>query len=72
MTDEMTFKCASCGSTEFELPENPKPDDIVRCHGCGATNRYDVLHDQRIAAAKEHVSDIFKDAFKGKDGWTVT
>ena len=35
MPDYIPLKCNKCGSPYFEIPENPQPDDAVRCHYCG-------------------------------------
>lgn len=63
-TDRVTVKCGRCGSTQFRLPENPKPADQVTCAGCGATSRYDRLQAGAVKEVKKHVEDLFKDAFK--------
>ena len=70
MTDQLTLKCSGCGSTQFEVPSTPKPADVIKCAGCGATIRYDALQRQAIDAGKDLVSNMFRDAFKGMDGFT--
>jgi|SaaInl8_200m_RNA_FD_contig_31_2999195_length_793_multi_3_in_0_out_0_1 DNA-directed RNA polymerase subunit RPC12/RpoP len=35
MPDYIPLKCGKCGSPHFEVPENPQPDDAVRCRYCG-------------------------------------
>lgn len=39
MGDTISISCSDCGSKEFIKPENPKPDDIISCKGCGASIR---------------------------------
>jgi hypothetical protein len=62
------FVCAECGSKEIQFPDNPQPDDMVICMGCGASNRYDEI--QKIAAKLEQdaVTDIVRDALKNIKG----
>lgn len=71
MSDRITLKCSVCGSTGFEVPEDPRPADLIKCAGCGASNRYDVLQQQAVESAKEMVTDIFRNAFKGVKGFTI-
>lgn len=63
-TDTLPLVCDKCGSKEFELPKNPRPDDTVTCASCGASGRYADLQRQAVAAAKQYVSDFAKGLFK--------
>jgi uncharacterized Zn finger protein len=71
MTDQITLKCSSCGSTKFRVPSNAQPADIIKCAGCGAQRRYDILQRQATDAAKEMVTNMFRDAFRGVKGFTI-
>lgn len=71
MSDQMTLKCSACGSTRFEVPNDPQPADVIKCAGCGAANRYDELQRQALEGAKEIVTDMFRNAFKGVKGFTI-
>ena len=69
MTEERSaFCCAECGSKDISFPDNPQPDDMVTCLGCGASNRYDEI--QKIAAklGQDAVTDIVRDALKSLKG----
>lgn len=64
-TDTIEFSCASCGSKEFKYPENPKPDDMITCNGCGAQDTYAAIQAAAIEQAKNAVSKVLGDSFKG-------
>ena len=64
MSDKITMNCAHCGGTWFELPDNPRSNDIVTCVGCGAKSTYSALQEQAIAEAKTLIENTFRNAFK--------
>lgn len=64
--DLVTLKCGKCGSTRFELPKDPKPNDIVTCAGCKGQGTYN----QVMASAKKAVAEDLKKALK-KAGFTI-
>jgi hypothetical protein len=53
MTDSILMRCDRCGSTRFEFPENPLPDDVVTCVACGISKPYG----ERESAAL-HIRDL--------------
>lgn len=57
------IKC-SCGSTQFDRPQNPQPSDIITCAKCGAKGRWDQVMKQAGEQARKHVADALKDAFR--------
>ena len=58
------FKCAQCGSKDFEYPEDPKPDDYIICTKCGSKEKYGIVSQQAIEQAEKFITDMAKDAFK--------
>lgn len=67
MSDSVSFKCANCGSKEFEIPSDPQPDDVITCVGCGAKGTYASIRDMAVSQAKDEIGKMFRDSF-GK-GW---
>lgn len=65
MNDKITFKCIKCGSTDFEIPTNPKANDMITCVGCGSSGRYTDVQKQAMNQAEKAVNDMLGDAFKG-------
>ena len=63
--DRISFKCSKCGSSKFDIPTNPKPNDVITCAGCGATGRYDDIKTKATELAKAEVERKLRDAFKG-------
>ena len=37
MADDLQLVCAKCGSTLLDQPDEPKPEDVIACAGCGAS-----------------------------------
>lgn len=64
MSDEITFKCSKCGSPDFKIPANPKPNDMVVCNGCGASRQYGDIQREAIKQSKKAVDDIIGSIFK--------
>jgi DNA-directed RNA polymerase subunit RPC12/RpoP len=64
--DSLSLVCQQCGSDQFQFPSDPKPEDEVRCNGCGASARFDDLRQQAIAAAKTKVEELARNLFKRK------
>jgi len=60
---EMNLKCSSCGSDQFEYPEEAKADDTVKCTGCGATARYGDLQAQAEEEAMKLVTSALDKSF---------
>ena len=54
-TTQVAIKC-SCGSSQFEMPKNPKAMDTITCAKCGASGKHgDVMRQakKQITAAVE-------------------
>ena len=64
MSDRIIFKCLKCESTDFEIPRNPKAEDMITCVGCGASGKYADVQNEAIKQAKKVVEDMAKKAFK--------
>lgn len=64
MSDQITFKCSKCGSDEFEIPTNPKPNDMITCAGCGCTGKYGEVRKEAIKQSKEAVEKMLRDTLK--------
>ena len=65
MSSNIEFSCTRCGSKQFQIPTNPKPDDMVVCSGCGGQAKYGVIMDSASNQAKDSVSKMFREAYKG-------
>jgi endogenous inhibitor of DNA gyrase (YacG/DUF329 family) len=64
-TSRVTLKCGRCGSTQFELPDHaPRPNDTIKCAGCGATDTWGHMQKTTLEQAKKQAEKAFKDAFK--------
>lgn len=63
---QITFKCAHCGSEQFDIPSNPKPDDVITCGGCGRTGKYSEVQksarDKALKAAEDQAREAFRKA----------
>lgn len=59
----INVKC-SCGSAKFEMPNNPKPSDTIKCAKCGATGKYGEVMKSATSLAKNAVEKQLKDALK--------
>ncbi|MFZ4876820.1 ECs_2282 family putative zinc-binding protein [Janthinobacterium sp. Mn2066] len=64
MESNLTFTCASCGSGKFEIPSDPRPDDMVTCTGCGGAARYSDLQASAVKQAKEFVQKSLNGLFR--------
>ncbi len=64
MESRMKLHCASCGSDQFDIPSDPKPDDVVACAGCSGTIRYADLQASSLKQAKELVEKSLRDMFR--------
>lgn len=51
---KVSIQCA-CGSTTFDIPPNPGPQDTVRCLKCGASGSFGEVLEQARAQAAEAV-----------------
>lgn len=60
-TTRVGFKC-SCGSDKFEIPENPRAADAIKCAKCGASGKYGDVMDQAKAQVKSAFEKQLKDA----------
>ena len=63
-TDKISLSCAKCGSKDFKIPENPQPNDIVSCVGCGSESSYQDLQAKAIKEGKKMIEDLAKNLFK--------
>ena len=68
MNDTINFSCSNCGGTQFNVPDDPQPDDPVTCAGCGATGRYEDVQNAMVAQAKSAVEQSMHDIL-GKAGF---
>lgn len=74
--DHLTFDltCTNCGQQTkltFE-EEDPTDDSTAKCSECGVeVGRYGDIKAKAMELAKEHASQMFKDAFKDLKGWKV-
>lgn len=59
----INFKC-SCGSAKFEIPNNPKATDTIKCVQCGATGKYGDVMNEAQRQAKSLVEKQLKDALR--------
>ncbi|GAA6196664.1 hypothetical protein NBRC116598_21080 [Pseudophaeobacter arcticus] len=69
-----SITCPSCGlkSSEIKLPDNPTDDSIARCKGCDIEfGRYGDIKAEAMKLAKDELSGMFKDTFKGMKGWDI-
>jgi hypothetical protein len=62
-TTNVGIKC-SCGSDKFEMPENPKDSDLIKCAKCGASGKYGDVMGQAKAQVKAAMEKEFKDMFR--------
>lgn len=62
-TSEVGISC-SCGSTKFEMPEQPQASDIIKCAKCGASGRYGEVIEEAQRQITAAVEKQFKDAFR--------
>jgi len=62
--NSIEFSCSNCGSNNFKVPTDPKPDDIIICGGCGGQEKYGVLKRSAIKQAEKLVSDKLMNMFK--------
>ena len=63
MTDSIDVLCGKC-KVPLTVPDDPKPDDMVTCPKCGASDRYDVVSKKAVKDAKALLVKMAKDAFK--------
>ena len=63
-TIKVSLNCKKCGAESFHIPDDPKPDDMLTCNGCGAQWRYDVVRNAAIQEAKSELLKIAREAFK--------
>lgn len=45
----VTIEC-TCGSTNFDMPKEPKPNDMIRCTQCGEEGIFGDVLSQALAA----------------------
>jgi DNA-directed RNA polymerase subunit RPC12/RpoP len=71
---KLSFKCAACGSKQFEFPNDPpKNDDIIKCAVCKREiGRFDEIRVAAVKAGKAEIEKLVEKAFgKGvKPKWT--
>ncbi len=66
--------CGNCGSDATSI-ENPAPDDLVTCAGCGASDRFedvlDSVNDHMLQEATAGIASALSTGFKrgGFDGF---
>lgn len=54
----LRIRCGDCGSDTFVHSNDPKPDDVVTCKGCGRTSKYADLQAAAMDAAKKLVGKV--------------
>ena len=57
----LTVRC-ECGSDQFIKPNQPKPDDTIKCTACGREYRVGDLQQAAVEAGKDVLRDAFSDA----------
>lgn len=62
-SSQISVKC-SCGSSKFEMPNNPKASDTIKCAKCGATGKYGDVMGQAKKQAASAVEKQLKDALR--------
>ena len=55
--DQITFRCAKCGSKKFDIPANPKPNDMIACERGHAMKFADVQKLGRRPQQKDRRED---------------
>ena len=51
---QVTLEC-TCGSTQFIMPTNPKPTDLIQCRRCGEQGVLGDVMAQAIASVSSHL-----------------
>lgn len=64
--DQITFRCAHCGSTSFSGPYDPEPDDQIICDGCAASASYGELHARMLRQCERILADVIRQALNQK------
>ena len=65
---DVTFDCYKCGPTVLVLPDEATDDSIATCKSCGvALGRFGDIKAKAMDAAKSHVTNVIKNAFKGRN-----
>lgn len=68
---KITFKCKKCGGTALELPDDHTDDSIAKCQSCQTEiGSWGDIKAKAREEAVHYVRGMFRDAFKGKKGWT--
>lgn len=62
--ESIEFSCSNCGSNKFNIPDNPKPTDIVSCCGCNGEMLYSVMESEIERQSLELVDKTLGDIFK--------
>ncbi len=62
-TTQVAIKC-SCGSSQFEMPTNPKASDTIKCAKCGASGKHGDVMRQAKKQITSAVEKQLKDAFR--------
>jgi len=39
-TKDITIRCHKCKGLDFDIPREPKPEDLITCLGCGESGPY--------------------------------
>lgn len=69
---EVTFTCQECGGTVLHLPDDYTDDSIAECKSCGTKfGRWGDIKAKAMGLAKDRVTKMFRDSFKGLKGWRV-
>lgn len=61
---ELEIMCSCCRRKKFEIPANPKPNDMVTCARCGASARYKDIQASAVKQAEKAVEKSLRDALK--------
>jgi hypothetical protein len=62
-TSKVAIKC-SCGSSQFEMPKNPKASDTITCVRCRKIGRHGDIMRQAEKQITSAVEKQLKDAFR--------
>ena len=63
--DQITFRCAKCGSKKFDIPANPKPNDMIACER-GHAMKFANAQKQAVDLSKKIAEKTVRNSFRKK------
>ena len=63
--DRITLRCAKCGSKKFDIPANPKPNDMIACER-GDAMKFADAQKQAVALSKKIAEKTVRNSFRKK------